>query len=78
MSQLTNQIVHSVKEEVPTKLDKVLEKYTNTVFKAGLGKLKSMTAHLRVKLNTQEKFYKPQAVPFGVKPKLEKALDVIV
>ena len=77
MRRLTNQVVHSV-EEVSTKLDKVLQKYTNTVFRAGLGKLKSITAHLRVKPNTQEKFYKPRAVPFAVKPKLEKALDAMM
>ena len=78
MSRLTNQVAHSVEEEVSTKLDKVLQKYTNTVFSAGLGKLKSITDHLRVKPNTQEKFYKPRAVPFAVKPKLEKALDAMV
>ena len=69
--------MHSVEEVVSSKLNKVHEKYTNTVFRAGLGKLKSITAHLRVKLSTQEKFYKPQTVPFAVKPKLDKALDAM-
>ena len=52
MSRLKNKVVHSVEEIVSTKLDKVLEKYINTVFRGGLGKLKHITAHLRVKLNT--------------------------
>ena len=70
--------MHTVEEEVSTKLDKVVEKCINTVFRAGLGKLKSIRAHLTVKLNTQEKFYRPQAVQFAVKSKLEKALDAMV
>ena len=37
-----------------------IHKQSNTVFRAGLYKLISITDHLRVKLNTQEKFYNLQ------------------
>ena len=57
------------------KLNKILEKYSESVFKSGLGKLKTITAHLKLKPNVQEKFYKPRAAPFAVRP---KALDKMV
>jgi len=50
----------------------LLEKFKETVFKAGLGEVKEITAQLTVKPNTTAKFCKPRPVSYAVKPKLRR------
>lgn len=78
--RLTSHLLHSVREplNVEERVKKLQEKYADSVFKPGLGKLKTMTAHLQLKENVQPKFCKPRTVPYAVKPKLEAALDKMV
>ena len=37
-----------------------------------------ISAHLQLKQDTQPRFFKPRAVPFSIRPKLEKALEAMV
>ena len=37
-----------------------------------------ITVHLQLKQDAQPRFFKPRAVPFAVKPKLEKTLEAMV
>ena len=53
----------------------LLEKYAETVFKSGLGKLKGITASLTIKPDVTPKFCKPRPVPFAVRPKVEETLE---
>ena len=72
--RLTKQ-VNQVKE---VSIEALLDKYKDTVFIFGLGEVKELTAQLKVKPETQAKFYKPRSVPYAVKPKLDEALDRMV
>ena len=44
---------------MPTKLQKLLDKYAKTVFKPGLGKLEGITAKLTLRPGSVPRFYKP-------------------
>ena len=65
-------------QRVPTKLQTLLEKYAETVFKPGLGKLKGITASLTIKSDVTPKFCKPRPVTFAVWPKVEETLEKMV
>ena len=77
--RLTKNVIASVNNtEKPVKLKRILDKYSDTVFKPGLGELKEIKAQLHLKPEAQPRFYKPREVPFAVKPRLEKALEEMV
>uniref|UniRef100_A0A1X7UWI9 Peptidase A2 domain-containing protein n=1 Tax=Amphimedon queenslandica TaxID=400682 RepID=A0A1X7UWI9_AMPQE len=77
--RLTSNVIGSVDNaEKPFQLREILNKYSDTVFKPGLVELKEIKVQLHLNPEAQPTFYKPRAVPFTVKPKLEKALEEIV
>jgi len=63
---------------VPTKLQEVLEKYAETVFKPGLGKLKDMTAKLTLRPESVPKFHKARPMPYTLRPKVEATFEQMV
>ena len=58
-----------VKKGAPMKLQKLLDKYAETVFKPGLGKLKGMTAKLMLRPEAVPRFCKPRPMPYALRPK---------
>ena len=68
--------IHAVSSQgVPTKLQILLEKYAETVFKPGLGKLEGITASLTLKPDVNPKFCKSRPVPYALQPKVEETLE---
>ena len=57
------------------KLQKLLDKYAETVFKPGLGKLKGMTAKLMLRPEAVPRFCKPRPMPYALRPKVEATLE---
>ena len=64
-----------VKQGAPMKLQKLLDKYAETVFKPGLGKLKGMTAKLMLRPEAVPRFCKPRPMPYALRPKVEATLE---
>ena len=56
------------------KLQKLLDKYAEMVFKPGLGKLKGMTAKLMLRPEAVPRFCKPRPMPYALRPKVEATL----
>ena len=68
--------IHAVSSQgVPTKLQTLLEKYAETVFKPSLGKLEGITASWTLKPDVKPKFCKPRPVSYALRPKVEETLN---
>ena len=59
------------------KLQKLLDKYAETVFKPGSGKLKGMAAKLMLRPEAVPRFCKPRPTPYALRPKVEATLEKI-
>ena len=66
------------KQGVPPKLQTLLDKYSKTVFKPGLGKLRGITAKLTLRPEAIPKFHKPRPMPYAMRPKVEATLTQMV
>ena len=71
--KLTKSWMNTIQEQ-HSSLQQTLHRYADTVFKPGLGRLKTIKAHLQLKSSVSPKFYKPRMVPFALRPKLEETL----
>ena len=47
------------------------------LFSDEIGKVKGMTATLALKCDTKPKFKRARPVPYSLKPKIEKELDIL-
>ena len=73
---LTHNTIHSVNDLPATvQLQQLLDKYADTIFKPGLGKMNGITAHLTLKPDSQPKMFKPRPVPYALKAQIETVLD---
>ena len=73
---LAHNTIHSVNDLPATvQLQQLLDKYADTVFKPGLGKINGITAHLTLKPDSQPKMFKPRPVPYALKARIETVLD---
>ncbi|XP_041989081.1 uncharacterized protein K02A2.6-like [Aricia agestis] len=57
------------------KLEKLIEEYSNTVFKSDLGMIPNYKAHLNLKEDVQPIFIKPRRIPYALKDKVDKEID---
>ncbi|XP_060581109.1 uncharacterized protein K02A2.6-like [Ruditapes philippinarum] len=59
-----------------TRIADIMKRY-ESVFSDGIGKVKDIKATLSVKENASPKFVKARPVPYSLKPKIEKELDIL-
>ena len=55
-------------------VEKLVSKYTS-LFDGGLGTIKGVMAHLKLKGNATPQFFKPKLVPFPLKEKITEELE---
>ena len=80
VNRLTNGLIgnvnaHTIVDDCSNRLKKLLENYSDSVFKPGLGLIKGITAHLSLQKNVAPKFCKSRPVPFSIKCKVEEELE---
>lgn len=65
--------VKRISLEPVDKLDQLRTKYSS-LFDSNLGTIKGVTAHLKIKENAVQHFFKPRPVPFALKEKIAEEL----
>ena len=61
--------IKQISLEPSDKVEDLVSKYAS-LFDGGLGTIKGMTAHLKLKENPTPQFFKPRSVPFALKGKI--------
>ncbi len=72
LARMMKGTVHSMQDlPISVQLQQVLDKYANTVFEPGLGKVNDVTAH---GTDAQPKVSKPCPVPYALRPRIKATL----
>ena len=67
--------VNESNSKVPEPIQKIIDKYSDSFFKPGLGLLKDFKADFDLQPNCKPKFCKPRIVPFAIQQSVSDTLD---